>query len=860
MGLGQTILYIVIPISVVAYFLMSDTTGYNFALKVNFIANFMAPLLAYTAVSLLNIPYLFSDTKSTMLEFGVIAVLTFGIVYTIGAISMYKAAKDASVPGSEGKRTCKSYKMSSAMLHGTKIAAISLLTFTVVSFVPMLQKPFSKITQQMGVEDPQRTAYGIIGFYMAFMSLSGTSLAYFPALEEGCRMNDSEITDAFNKGYPTLDRLKYQNSQVDNSPPPHDAAKKPKGILDKLGFLRDQKCNSEWGKLDDKTRKALEKGESEGAAAAAAAATVSSVFKVNYRYKVLKNIPNAVLQSTRSKKPIPKDTILIINVIGAARLTATIKSIPAGSAGISIGQKYTIEERLAKGALVLDSTALKGSDCNLWATVSKADDATYATFWQNASLDNIKKVLKEAAGKCGWGNSQLIIYDRTTMQEKYSTGRLTYSILPNFPSTTIPNNIYLGQTTTTRKKFLVKGNNKKWATFASVKSNNATLNELRQNSGGVVAWELRLDVVAQRIHNAYKGGTGHEFEVMKKDGTGTIPAASTAKVVMKKDGTGTIPAALTAKVVTKKPGGGAKKIANCQTLATDGSATCLKCNPGFTLNSSKKGCNTMTPLEIVQKLSGAKAEEYWNYLSKKRSVKEEDACVKAVPSFASCADKVKYNFMNTLISKGNLPELIKFIGSMPANPAYKDKGAAGLKLEISLVGDTCGANANKECLLLEGWFGKASFVMVADKRHKPPTAVLPTPTYKPYWRVIWPKDVGFTKVKLGMLLGDSSWNEAEMSIHENQVPIFGSSAQRGNAAAFGSSSLDSSLRRVPANFEFLPVTGSNGQYYLKDGGRELIGAYTKFKGKKLVGFTGVKGIKPTNMTNKWKIKAVYHTT
>ena len=40
MGLGQTILYIVVPLAVVIYLLASDTTGLNFSLKVNFIANF----------------------------------------------------------------------------------------------------------------------------------------------------------------------------------------------------------------------------------------------------------------------------------------------------------------------------------------------------------------------------------------------------------------------------------------------------------------------------------------------------------------------------------------------------------------------------------------------------------------------------------------------------------------------------------------------------------------------------------------------------------------------------------------------------------------------------------------------------
>ena len=81
MGLGQTIIYIVVPVVVVIYLLISDTTGLNFSLKVNFIANFMAPLLAYTAISTLGLAYTFTDTKNTMLEFGLIGALTFLITY-----------------------------------------------------------------------------------------------------------------------------------------------------------------------------------------------------------------------------------------------------------------------------------------------------------------------------------------------------------------------------------------------------------------------------------------------------------------------------------------------------------------------------------------------------------------------------------------------------------------------------------------------------------------------------------------------------------------------------------------------------------------------------------------------------------
>jgi len=251
MGLGQTILYIVIPVAVVIYLLLGDTTGYNFSLKVNFIANFFAPLLAYMMASSIGIMFIFSEQKNPLFEFILIGIVTFMIVYTIASISMYKAAKDKTIPGTESKETCKNYKMSSAMKHGLKIAIISMITFVIVVMFPMLQKPFVKITKRMGVENPQKIAYGIIGFYMAFMSLTGTSLAYFPALEEGCRMTDSELKDAFDKGYPTLNYLKYRTQIKEHEAPLILDVQKNTPVDKDLGLLR-RKCGID--KKDDKKK------------------------------------------------------------------------------------------------------------------------------------------------------------------------------------------------------------------------------------------------------------------------------------------------------------------------------------------------------------------------------------------------------------------------------------------------------------------------------------------------------------------------------------------------------------------------------------------------------------------------------
>ena len=260
MGLGQTIMYIVIPVAIVIFMLLGDTTGYNFSLKVNFIANFFAPLLAYTLVSSVGISFMFSETKSPMLEFILIGIITLVIVYLIATISMYKAAKDKTVPGAAGKQTCQNYKMSSAMKHGIKIVIIAMATFFVVSMYPILQRPFAKLTEKLGVEDPQRIAYGIIGFYMAFMSLTSTSLAYFPALEEGCRMTDAELQNAFDRGYPTLNFLKYRVSQGDESPMDTIMGSKGSPLPKDLGLFRD-KCGKKKSSAKKIPRKILVAGK-----------------------------------------------------------------------------------------------------------------------------------------------------------------------------------------------------------------------------------------------------------------------------------------------------------------------------------------------------------------------------------------------------------------------------------------------------------------------------------------------------------------------------------------------------------------------------------------------------------------------
>jgi hypothetical protein len=216
MGLLQTLIYTGLPVVGIILFLLGETSGYNFALKVNLIANFFAPMLAYNIAEMLGIGFVISPTRAFMFEFIFILVVTFLIIYTIAILSIYKAAGgdvtslvDNEDTENRTKTSCSSFKITSALKHGLKIAFGGVITFFAVANMPSLQQPFVKMASKYS-DNSIRIVYSIIGFYMALVSLSTVSFTYFPAIEEGCKMNEQELEDAFSKGYPTLSYLKYE--------------------------------------------------------------------------------------------------------------------------------------------------------------------------------------------------------------------------------------------------------------------------------------------------------------------------------------------------------------------------------------------------------------------------------------------------------------------------------------------------------------------------------------------------------------------------------------------------------------------------------------------------------------------------
>jgi len=252
MGLLQTLIYTGLPVVGIILFLLGETSGYNFALKVNLIANFFAPMLAYNIAEMLGIGFVISPTRAFMFEFIFILIVTFLIIYTIAILSIYKAAGgdvtslvDNEDTENRTKTSCSSFKMTSALKHGLKIAFGGVITFFAVANMPSLQQPFIKIASKYS-DNSIRIVYSIIGFYMALVSLSTVSFTYFPAIEEGCKMNEQELEDAFSEGYPTLSYLKYERQEKKDKLGKIIGAEEEKNIIKNMmedtDLLRD-KCS-----------------------------------------------------------------------------------------------------------------------------------------------------------------------------------------------------------------------------------------------------------------------------------------------------------------------------------------------------------------------------------------------------------------------------------------------------------------------------------------------------------------------------------------------------------------------------------------------------------------------------------------
>ena len=178
----DTMFYIFLGLYFMYYLLISERKGLNFALKSNFIASFLAPIVSYFI--LFN---LISDSIDINTRLIIIFILTGIIIFGVGVLTTMKAFID----NPDCENSSIRYRLS--LKHAGKLLLVCMLTFIAVILSPILQAPFTNILRNYQTENPQKFIYMIIGFYMAFVSLSGTTISYMAAYKESCVPSDRDL-------------------------------------------------------------------------------------------------------------------------------------------------------------------------------------------------------------------------------------------------------------------------------------------------------------------------------------------------------------------------------------------------------------------------------------------------------------------------------------------------------------------------------------------------------------------------------------------------------------------------------------------------------------------------------------------
>ena len=179
----------ILSLVLIYYILFSEIRGLNFAVKANFISTFLAPIVSYFITT-----KLISDEFETSTSVLFIFTLTTIIIFTLGTLTTMKGYIDN--PNCE----MSNIRYYDAMKHALKLVLVCMLTFVAVLLSPILQVPFTKVLSTYQTQNPQKFIYLIIGFYMAFVSLSGSVISYMPAAKDSCEKTDTEIELKFLEG------------------------------------------------------------------------------------------------------------------------------------------------------------------------------------------------------------------------------------------------------------------------------------------------------------------------------------------------------------------------------------------------------------------------------------------------------------------------------------------------------------------------------------------------------------------------------------------------------------------------------------------------------------------------------------
>ena len=179
MNLIEGIFFTFFLLYILYYIFVSERKGLNFALKMNFIGSFMAPI-----IGLFINNYLVSTGNIGEVYVYLVGLFTMIILFIINYLSTLKAGLD--------KKDCEEYKLTDSLVNSSKAMLIYLLTFIAVLLSPILQYPFIEVTKNFN-QSPEYIMYSIVGFYLALVSLSTTIISYESNKKQSCAKSDEDI-------------------------------------------------------------------------------------------------------------------------------------------------------------------------------------------------------------------------------------------------------------------------------------------------------------------------------------------------------------------------------------------------------------------------------------------------------------------------------------------------------------------------------------------------------------------------------------------------------------------------------------------------------------------------------------------
>ena len=162
------LVYMTIICFILYHVFITERSGLDFAVKMNFIAALVAPVVALSISEYLSIEN----------NIPLIAFLTAVIIFKIGLLTTLKASDD---------NDCKEYNYTSSIIETGKLVLIEMLMFLAVLMSPILQSPFVQLLNSVDPTlNPESGVYIIVGIYMAFISLSTSVISYMSEKERAC--------------------------------------------------------------------------------------------------------------------------------------------------------------------------------------------------------------------------------------------------------------------------------------------------------------------------------------------------------------------------------------------------------------------------------------------------------------------------------------------------------------------------------------------------------------------------------------------------------------------------------------------------------------------------------------------------